>query len=118
VCLLKASWEEPKGARTTEQPTAKAVKTLTVQVDDLAPLDVTVSARVDGLALSGKHRIRVFAVATDDQVIHFHRFHRGPEDHPVISRRFSAQADSARDAQGQCARVSGAGGLVLAGRGR
>ena len=34
-------------------------------------------------------------VATDDQVIHFHRDHRGPEDHPVISRRFFARADSA-----------------------
>ncbi len=34
-------------------------------------------------------------VATDDQVIHFHRDHRGPEDHPVIRGRFFAQADSA-----------------------
>jgi hypothetical protein len=34
-------------------------------------------------------------VATDDQVIHFHRDHRGPEDHPVISGRFFAQTDSA-----------------------
>jgi hypothetical protein len=34
-------------------------------------------------------------VATDDQVIHFHRNHRGPEDHPVMSRRFFARADCA-----------------------
>ena len=34
-------------------------------------------------------------VATDDQVIHFHRDHRGPEDHPAIRRQFFARADSA-----------------------
>jgi transposase len=34
-------------------------------------------------------------VATDAGVIQFHRNHRGPEDHPVISGRFFAQADSA-----------------------
>lgn len=78
VCLLKASWEDPKGARASEQPPARPVKTFTVQVDDLAPLDVTASAqRVDGLALGGKHRMRVFADGKPLEGFSF-TFARGP----------------------------------------
>ena len=56
-------------------------------------------------------------VATDDQVIHFHRDHRVPEDHPVISKRFFAQTVSADITQGR-ARSSLAfrGELLLLGK--
>jgi hypothetical protein len=47
---------------------------------------------------------RLEVVATDAQVIQFHRHHRDPEDQPVAGARFFAWTDSARVAQGQCAR--------------
>lgn len=43
-------------------------------------------------------------VATDDEVIQFHRHHRDPEIHSVTRGRFFAQTVSAEDAQGQRAR--------------
>jgi hypothetical protein len=43
-------------------------------------------------------------VATDDEVIQFHRHHRDPEIHSVTLGRFFAQTVSAEDAQGQRAR--------------
>jgi hypothetical protein len=62
VCLLKATWEYPKGALTSEHEAASPVTIFTVQFDEQPPLDVTTkSARVDGLTLAGTHRVRVFA---------------------------------------------------------
>jgi len=43
-------------------------------------------------------------VATDDEVIQFHRHHRDPEIHSVTLGRFFAQTVSAEDAQGHRAR--------------
>ena len=43
-------------------------------------------------------------VTTGDKRDHFHRNHRGPGTHPVVLRRFFAQADSARCTQGLSAR--------------
>ncbi|WP_224368172.1 hypothetical protein, partial [Hyalangium versicolor] len=40
-------------------------------------------------------------VATEVGVNQFHRDHRGPVNHPAISEQFSAQADSAKSAQGR-----------------
>jgi hypothetical protein len=62
VCLLKASWEYPKGALSSEHAAVSPVKIFTVQFDEQPPLDVTTtSARVDRLSLAGTHRVRVFA---------------------------------------------------------
>ena len=62
VCLLKATWEVPKGAMTTEQAAPSAVKKFTVRIDEGEPIDVSAgAARVDGLSLEGKHQVRVFA---------------------------------------------------------
>ncbi|MCU0701670.1 MAG: hypothetical protein MUC96_34615, partial [Myxococcaceae bacterium] len=46
----------------------------------------------------------IFVVATDAGVIQFHRDHRDPEIQSVLLERFSALTDSAKFAQGHCAR--------------
>jgi hypothetical protein len=79
VCLLRATWEVPKGALASEASTPPAVKKFSARIDDGEDLDLSAGpGRVDGLALEGKHRMRIFADGKPRETFFFTFKGRGP----------------------------------------
>jgi putative transposase len=91
------------GEKTGPNPTDRAKKgTKRSLLTDAAGIPIGVA--VDG-ANRNDHKM---AVPTGVRDPPNHRNHRGPGDHPVISRQFFARADNAARAQGESARGGGA----------
>ena len=62
VCLQRAQWEVPKGSQTSEAQAPAPVKKFSARLDERDAIDLSASAtQVDGLALEGKHKLRIYA---------------------------------------------------------
>ncbi len=74
----------------------EAHRTVNRAAEEFEPLRNVIGGHVEEDVAEARSRI----VTSGDKRDHFHRNHRGPGDHPVISGRFFARADSAPRPQG------------------
>jgi hypothetical protein len=80
VCLSRATWSVPRGVLTPGAAPPPRVKKYEVRIDDGEAIDVTTrSSRVDGLALTGKHRVQISADGKVIETFFFTFAERGPK---------------------------------------